>query len=44
LSRWSKRAAPDPASHPAQRMIPKKPVPDLIRDVQRFSEEIMRHQ
>jgi hypothetical protein len=24
-------------------MIPKKPVPDLIRDVQRFSDKIMRH-
>jgi hypothetical protein len=25
-------------------MIPKKPVPDLIRDVKRFSEKIMRNE
>ncbi len=29
---------------PFRRMIPKKPVPDLIRDGHRFSEKIMRHQ
>jgi hypothetical protein len=27
-----------------KRMIPKKPVPDLIRDGDRFSEKIMRTQ
>jgi hypothetical protein len=35
------KVRPDPENH--RSMIPKKPVPDLIRDGNRFSEKIMLH-